>query len=640
MGALVPVPFHLPGHHRREQERELRQRVELQVAQTEAMERIRAQILAEREAAAAGPARVTLRRALLAAAWRNRGFLAPFLLLPALALAGWWSFWTVLAWLATAGLWWARGHMPRDWAAPAAEPAWEPLPEPDTIPRRWATNLGAEGCRFAGSRIVDTRVGEHADKYRVQLVPGRQTVEDVGAALPLVSSGTRMPVARIVWEPDPQLRDEDSTVGLLSVLRRPPAMEEVRYFREPRFRNGAVLLGDHVDHDGQAAWQVYVKNGMKGGIIVGDSEGGKSRTLDSLAATVMSPEWQALYPTHIAYIDGQNGASSPHLWEHATLRATLDDADEFLNALLRMFAARQAWNVAHDLQGFTPGKSPREGVEGLAGWLVIADEPDEIWPQQKVARWAHIPRRMRKVGGALISSGQDISLTGFGDDDTFRTNLAAGNAAVFRIGSNIATNRLPGLPQPPHTIPKIPGYFVMIPGRDARARTAPARADYSPTAEEKSEASSIPYDVPTLDDQFARGVHPPVCDMDARALGVVYSQREERAAAQMERARAIAEGRELPPERERIAIVRALPAAAEPEATAEQVTTTRGAILAYLRVHGRTKRADLVAHAAKELGTSADAVTKALAALAGKKEIERFEGGFYDLASAANTDTG
>lgn len=628
MGSLVHLPFHLPGHKRRQEERAIRERVEVQIAQTEAMERVRAEILAEREAAAE---RVSTRAALWGTLRRNLSFLAPFLLLAPLMAAGA-SFWVLLVWAVGACWWWSRGNMPQDWQTPVDEP--EPvLPIVDDIPHRWANNVGAPDRFLAGAKIVDIRVGEHSDRYTVRLVPGKHTLETVGTQLPLVSSGIQTPDARVVWEPHPDHRDNDSTVGLLSVLRRPPSAETIRYFRQPRIRNGAVLLGDHVDHDGQAAWQVYVKNGMKGGIIVGDSDGGKSRTVDTLAATVMSPEWQALYPTHIAYVDGQNGASSPLLWEHATLRAGLDDAEELLSALLRMFASRQEWNIAHGLQGFTPGKSPREGVEGLAGWLVIADEPDEIWTQQKVSRWANIPRRMRKVGGALISSGQDISLDGFGQDDTFRTNLAAGNAAVFRIGSNIATNRLPGLPQPPHTIPKIPGYFVMIPGRDARARTAPARTDYSPTAEEKAENPSTPADVPTLEEQFARKAPPPVCDMDARALGVVYTHREERAAARRERANAISEGREVPGEREQIAIVRPIaPVEATAEPTEAQVTTTWDAIRIYLATTPDGAARKDIADAVKALP---DTVSKALRGPAARGEVARAEDGRWKLVNPA-----
>jgi hypothetical protein len=557
-----------------------------------------------------------------------------------MAVAGWVSAWTALVWLAVAVWWWSRGHLPEDWAEPVEAPEM-PVPVVDDIPHRWAANLGADGRTLAGSEITDTQVLEHADRYTVQLVPGKQTVEGVGDGLGIVASGLRTPLAKIVWEAHPDYAEEDSTLGRLTVVRH-NVRDEIRYFRHPEFRDGVVFLGDYVDLDGQAGWTVYEENSIRGGLIAGSPDTGKSRLLDTLAASVMSPEFQERFPTHILCVDGQAGASSPLLAEHATLTVGPDDADEVVRAILRMGDSRQAWNVANNVQGFNPGVSPCPGVEGLAGWLIVVDESHIIWPDLTTARpWTRIAREKRKNGLGLISAGHVTDLSGFGEDDALRASLLRGNGVVFHIGSTMAGSRIPGLPTPPHKLPKIRGYFQAVPGADVGGRSAPARAWWSTTEKEQAKAAArgrpMPADVPTLEDHFARAARPPVCDMDAKALGIVYTHRNERAAAKRERARAIAEGRELPGEREQIALVRNLPTAAPVEATAEQVTTTRGAILAYLREHGRAKRADLIAHAASELRTSPDAVTKALTALTGKKEIVRLGDGFYELADQPNT---
>lgn len=638
MEPLVRLPIHLPGHRRREEERALRARVELQIAQADLAEQIRAEILAEREAGA--PARVTVQRAALTAVWRNRGFLAPFALLAVLAACGWASFWVLLVWAAVSGWWWVDGHMPVDWAPPAVDEGPAPLPVPDTIPHRWEANVGAEGRFLAGAEIDEVRVLPHATRYSVQLVPGKQTVEGVGDSLGLVSSGIRTPLAKIVWEPDPEHAEEDSTRGRLTVVHH-NVKDEIRYFRHPLVRDGVVFVGDHIDFDGQAGWTVYEDNSIRGGLIAGTTDYGKSRLLDVLAASIMSPEFQEQWPTHILYVDGKGGASSPLLAKHATLTVGPDEADEAVRAFLRMGDARQSWNIANDVQGFNPGVSPRDGVEGLPGWLAIVDESHIIWPQPKVEPWTRCARERRQLGQAVISSGHVTSLDGFGDDDALRSSLLRGNAVTFRIESTMAGSRIPGLPIAPHQLPKIRGYFQMVPGEESGRRAAPARGWYSPTEKEKAKAAAcgkpMPDDVPTLEEQFARAVRPPVCDMDAKALGIVYSQREERAAAKKERARAVAEGRELPAERQRIAVVRALPAstpAAEPEVTEEQALTTAKVILDYLRPRpDGAKRADIIKHVNGELGTSESAVTKALNTLSGKKVVARVGDGRWQLVA-------
>lgn len=621
---LAPA-LRLPGSKRREEERDLRERMATQVAQAEAAERVRAQILAEREADAVSP-RVSVRAALWRAAWRNRTFLAPFVVLALLGAVGWWSFWPLLLWAGGSAWWWVGlGHMPQDWAEPAAAPEWGPVPEPDDIPHRWAAKVAADGRFLAGAEIVDTRVLPHADRYTVQLEPGKHTVEGVGGNLSLLSSGLRTPLAKIVWEPHPDYAEEDSTVARLTIVRH-NVREEVRYLRRPEFRDGVVFLGDHVDLDGQAGWTVYAENSIRGGLVAGSPDTGKSRLLDTLAASIMSPEFQERWPTHVLYVDGQNGNSSPLLWDHATLSVGPYDADEMVRAILRMGDSRQAWGKTYGAQGFNPGQSPRDGVEGLAGWLIIVDESHVIWPRDRVEPWTRVAREKRKNGLGLISSGHVTDLSGFGEDDALRASLLRGNGVVFHIGSTMAGSRIPGLPTPPHKLPKIRGYFQAVPGEEVGGRCAPARGLYSPNAEEKAKAAAkgkpVPVDVPTLEEQFARAVRPPVCDMDAKALGVVYTHREERAAAKAEQGRAIAEGREPPPEREQIVAGRT-PAAPEPEATAEQVTTTGDAVLAYLRQNpeGATRGEIAAAISAKP-----DTVTKACAVLAGRNEIVRIDG--------------
>ena len=562
------------------------------------------------------------------------------------------EFWLLLAWTAGAWAWWVPGrHWPDDWApAPPAPPA-PVLPPADDLVSRWERFVGNDNGPLPGSRVIDHAVTEVSDDLTVQVVPGKQTAATAMEKTDLISSGLDEPQELLVVEPHPQPWAEKKrpTVVRVQVLRHSP-LEEVRYFRGPRFRDGRVVLGNYIDGVGEAEWEIFnlLKRRIRNGVLFGGTGVGKTRITEQIAVTIRSPEWQARWPTMIVYLDGQDGASSRLLWDHAKVRGGPADAPAILAGLRRMSAARRQWNKVYGAHDFLPGWSPEPGVQPLTAVVVFVDECHAIFRKPEGAKWSDPAREDNKVGVGLHAFDQITDLEAFGDSEALRSSLLAGNGGMMHIDSKTAGGNIPGAPDP-YTIPKIPGYMHKIGG----GRQAPLRCDYMPSAEDKAVDPSIPDDVLTVEEWFASGSEAELDAMSAREFGDPYLRRREHAELKKQQARAVVEGR-VPAERERInatgparaadqapAPDAASPLAAvpDPQPTEQDVATTYEVAVAYLREHGPAQRKDIVDHVDKQVGTGIWAVRAALRKAARSGVVKRGPAGWTYTGKARQDQT-
>lgn len=536
-----------------------------------------------------------------------------------LTLAWAWLLWAAFAAPAWAVLvagggvvaapWW-RHHWPRPRVeAPDVDPVGDP------VITLWDTHVGDPAGPLPGARLVEPVPFEHGTEYRVLLVPGRQTATSALSQLERVASGVRTPMQRLVLEAHPDHADDDPTICRLRRIRTSPVAGTV-YFDRPRHRDGVVDLGPIADGVGEALWRVYTRDSMWGGFALGSTGVGKSRLIESVALTVRDMSAHGR-PTLLAYVDGQDGASSSTLWRHASLRADTRTVADLLDGLEAVISIRQRFNVLHRLTGFTPGRAPDGTTEGLTGILVIVDEAHVPFGMH-ARRWSRIAREGRKVGVAVFAASQYNDLSVFGGEDPLRSSLLAGNGLAMHTASSGARNLIPGLRINPADLPAIPGFGYKIAAQGSGERTAPFRARYLPSIRDKQDDPSIP--VPTVEEWFDRTSDAPLDGMSARAMGELYLRREERARAEEEAALAAIEGR--PTGRETV-VVSKQPA---PDRTRD--------VIERLLIVGPRKRAEIAAHVKDAIGTGPSAVKAALEQMLRDRVVERTgEHGVYQLTA-------
>jgi hypothetical protein len=369
--------------------------------------------------------------------------------------------------------WWRRHRL--------VDPA-EPLPELDIpvgeIPRLWGDNVGGHSKHgvLPGSYLSGREEIRAGERYKLHLVPGKHTFEDVAPNLRKIAGGLHLSADRLIIEP---YRPEDPTEPVseallqLTVVTRSPIPRQGILWPGPRvYRDGRIELGPYVDGEGAGCWRLYTADSMWGGFIVGGIGSGKSRTMDAVslasAATGTTTVW---------YADGQDGASSPGLagWYDWFATGVLGIA-LMLEAACRVLDFRQDENLVEGWQGFTPARQ-------RPGLLILIDEchtplaVPEI--QQMVGRLA---REGRKCGIALILADQLPTLNVFGPTTTdagnaIRSSILQGNLAALNTTYNGTAGLLPGLPIDPKTLPAIPGYLYLS-DRSGEGRSAALRTTY------------------------------------------------------------------------------------------------------------------------------------------------------------------
>lgn len=408
----------------------------------------------------------------------------------------------VLAWAVAAVAWWKHHPVGRGKRKAAST----------GVQELWVANVSSDG-QMKGATLPAVIPFEHGSSYTVQLVPGKQHIGMARANLPLISSGLRTPLDRLIIEQHPE-HPKDPTLLRMQVIENSP-IEQTVWFDKPRHDNGRSLLGPYGDGVGEATWRIYTPGSMWGGFVLGGIGSGKTRLIESIALTALD-----MGNTVIFYIDGQDGASSPTLFKHATWSAGADGAMRILGALERIMHWRNKENRARGLSGFTPS-AERPGI------FVIIDEAHAILTQA-AKRWLEIVRTCRKLGIGVLAADQNSGLPDvFGGEDALRANLLSGNGLGLRTNSRIAGALLPGLEFDLYDLPVLPGFGYTIAAKGSDARTAPFRGRFLPDEDYVKEHGAVP--VPTVEEWFSRY---PALELDraaARAAGEDYLERHERA---------------------------------------------------------------------------------------------------------------
>jgi hypothetical protein len=361
---------------------------------------------------------------------------------------------------------------------PPVEVELPPVDASDVFIERWAANMAAQGKALAGSRLLrDPQVIRAGYQYTLELVPGSQTVAGALALGDQLRGGLRLRRGQeVIVEEHPDL---PAPAALLTIVLKSPVRQSRPWPGaaagfDPK--TGSVNLGPFVDDEGVAQWSVYRANGIFGGFLQGDPGSGKSRMFESIALSAAAAE---SHPTAVWYADGQGGASSPMLTEHADWAATtVEDFYEMLQSAERVMELNGLENKVNRWPGFTP-TALRPGllifVDELHG-LVDGKVHPILGPavQRIMLRLA---REGRKAGVAIVAADQSPTLDAFGGAgngmETLRSCLLNGNGALLRSETNNA-KQVFRVDVDPRRFPKLPGYAYLA-RPDEGARSAPYR---------------------------------------------------------------------------------------------------------------------------------------------------------------------
>jgi hypothetical protein len=369
--------------------------------------------------------------------------------------------------------WWRTHRIPN--RIPAPPPARVPEPKPaDKYVDLWAQRI-ANGD-LAGTTLTDHEPIEAGERYVLRLVPAKQTYTQILGMLERIRSGFDLrPDEDLIIERHPVL---PASCLQLTIVTRSPIKESVQWPGPSAFNpeTGCVALGPYTDGEGFASWRAYTDNSLWGGFLTGGTGSGKSRMVESIAMSLAASE---THPTVVWFIDGDEGASSALLVDHADHKALdeeLMQARDILTGALGVMKLRRAENVANKWEGFTP-------TEDRPGILIIIDECHIVFAHDDLRKMAaEIARRGRKVGVAIIAATQIATLDAFGgagkeNTDALRSSLRAGNGVILRSNTN-STKDVFKVDVDPSQFPALPGYGYYVASKDSGARTAPFRGYY------------------------------------------------------------------------------------------------------------------------------------------------------------------
>lgn len=415
-------------------------------------------------------------------------------------------------------------------AAPEApvEPVLAPIP-PEQLAAA-ATEIGKAWTELQDKRpnlkyvkMVDAVPFDDGVTGTLLMDRGRLHIGTVQGELPYISSGLEFPLQALLLEQHPDYTLLNSKLLnpnylRLQVMARSP-IEETVYFRRPDVANGRIRYGLYADGRDSSSMRLYTTDSMYGGFILGSQGSGKSRLIELIVLSALS-----LRNTVILYIDGQDGASSPILYNNLWSGGPAE-ADEFLAGIGRLMEYRNRYNRAHRNEGFTP--SP-----GFPGLLVIIEECHGIYNEQNAAKHGKVAREGRKLGVAELANSQYAGLQNtFGNLAPLRDCLLASNTIVLRTTSKSSNQMIPNLGLNPGELPLLPGYGVVAaPPDDPHSRSAPFRALYIPKQRDRDDPErTVDMTVPTLEEWFARAQdekwQPELDAGSARAFGPLYTDR-------------------------------------------------------------------------------------------------------------------
>jgi hypothetical protein len=270
---------------------------------------------------------------------------------------------------------------------------------------------------------------------------------------------------------------------------------------------------------------------MWGGFILGETGSGKTGVEDIIALTALAMR-DVGQPTVIFYMDGQNGSSSPTLFKHADWAVGVAGVEMMMAALGRIAHDRQLDKLVNGWD-FTPCLE-RPGI------LVLVDEAHAVIEKcpklfdKAVNEW-------RKLGMSIFvgDQGSDLKRT-FGNFDTIRTALMAGNGVGLRVSSRISPNLVTGFDTPLSKLPKLPGYGVITHDASSGMRNAPFRCRHALTREYvrvlREKGKAVPK-VLTVEDWYEAYPSLGLDSLAVQSAGPDYTNRHAQAEVHMERAR-------------------------------------------------------------------------------------------------------
>jgi hypothetical protein len=432
--------------------------------------------------------------------------------------------------------WWRMKRIPNR-AAAVAEPVGD-------YAARWRESIGCPGGAAPGSRLVKPEAIESGVRFDLRLVPGKQDASTITGAMEKIRGGLGLfGDQELLVEPHPTLPEPHQ---IATVVTKSPIRAEILWPGPSTFDSatGTVALGPFADGIGVGRWRVYSRSRLYGGYLQGGTDSGKSRTIDSIMASIAASR---THPTVVQYADGQGGASSAMLSKYADRVAkTSAECLSMLQDAVKVMEMRQDEN---DLEGWI-GFTPRLDRPGL---LIVIDECHLllVFPEIQEAV-AAIAKGGGKVGVACVLASQTPLLSAFGGSgknnfaDDIRSNLLMGNGLVLRSKSK-DVSQVFGVPVNPSSFPATPGYAYLV---DSIGRSAPLRS-YHFT--DQQAAAYLPgSEWLELDAGAANAAGPTY--LNRRAI------RDRAAAAKRERVEALKAGRPLPKAAPATALAAPLPA--------------------------------------------------------------------------------
>lgn len=342
----------------------------------------------------------------------------------------------------------------------------KPINKATQIMDDWAEYVGSASGPLPGSVLTLPMPTEHGYAFTAQLARGKQTLQNVVAALPKISSGLEIPQKLLIAEsapPDPITGDEYPSRCRFQVITRSPITGDVN-FTGPRRDGGLLALGPWADGSGEAQLRQYTEGSMWSTVVIGGTGIGKSRLVENAVISATSGG-----DTVYWYLDPQGGASSPALAEHADWFATMREAGDMLDAAIAILEARGEENAFERRTGFVPSRE-RPGL-----LLVVEECHGPFGVKDWTPGWKKIAREGRKVGVAIMCISQYPGLETFGNSEAMRLNIMAGNAVVLHTTSTSTHGLMAGISVDPNTLPDTPGYAYMQGSEHTGTRTAPFR---------------------------------------------------------------------------------------------------------------------------------------------------------------------
>ncbi|MEU7911284.1 hypothetical protein [Microbispora bryophytorum] len=331
-------------------------------------------------------------------------------------------------------------------------------PEVKRILRLFEERLAAKGKALENMTLTTPKRIPAGHRAEIHAVPGEKTTKDIMAAAEKVASAYRTSTQLAVLEPVPY---RDNSRAMFTLLEA-DTLAKVRTFEElqPRIMaDGRAHIGYYYDLE-PAHWAFFTKSGgMRHGILVGDSEAGKSRSVETLIGLAHLSDKIA------TVLCDPQGGSMPD-WNGNTHRCALGDDDSMAELLMWhwvmrrrvQFLARIPWmdEDGDERNGKThlvPGDPDTGGMTGV--FFVLEEAPELLQHdehgKQAVAKLASGSKTWRKGGGGILLVAQDPNMTELGGSVTLRAQLRK-NACALRTQTPGAAYQM-GMPHDPSLIP-------------------------------------------------------------------------------------------------------------------------------------------------------------------------------------------